>query len=96
MNGAAAETGKPVWHYAAGGDIVDAPMSYSVDGKQYTAIGAGNVLYSSPFCPDKRYGSAFAARASSSPVSPVCAVTFASGSSASQQLAETQAAAAMQ
>lgn len=38
-------TGKPLWHYAAGGNIADAPMSYSVDGRRYVAIGAGNVLY---------------------------------------------------
>ena len=39
-------TGKPLWHFQAGGNIADAPMSYAVDGKQYIAIGAGNVLYS--------------------------------------------------
>jgi outer membrane protein assembly factor BamB len=44
------ETGKPVWHYAAGGNIADAPMSLAVDGKQYLAMGAGNALYS--FAPE--------------------------------------------
>ena len=39
-------TGKALWHYMAGGNIADGPMSYSVDGRQYIAIGAGNVLYS--------------------------------------------------
>jgi PQQ-dependent dehydrogenase (methanol/ethanol family) len=45
-------TGKPLWHFQAGGNIADAPMSYAVDGKQYIAIGAGNVLYSFAL-PDK-------------------------------------------
>jgi outer membrane protein assembly factor BamB len=40
------ETGKPLWHFQAGGNIASAPMSYSVDGKQYIAMAAGNVLYS--------------------------------------------------
>ena len=39
-------TGKALWHFMAGGNIADGPMSYSVDGRQYIAIGAGNVLYS--------------------------------------------------
>ena len=38
-------TGRALWHYMAGGNIADGPMSYSVDGRQYIAIGAGNVLY---------------------------------------------------
>jgi alcohol dehydrogenase (cytochrome c) len=38
-------TGKPLWYFPAGGNIADAPMSYAVDGKQFIAIGAGNVLY---------------------------------------------------
>ena len=29
-----------------GGRIAASPMSYSVDGKQYVAVSAGNVLYS--------------------------------------------------
>jgi len=40
------ETGKHLWHFQAGGNIASAPMSYSVDGKQYIALAAGNVLYS--------------------------------------------------
>ena len=40
------ESGKPLWHFQAGGNIASAPMSYSVDGKQYIALAAGNVLYS--------------------------------------------------
>ena len=39
------KTGKSLWHYMASGNIADAPMSYAVDGRQYIAIGAGNVLY---------------------------------------------------
>jgi alcohol dehydrogenase (cytochrome c) len=39
-------TGKALWHYMASGNIAAGPMSYSVDGRQYIAIGAGNVLYS--------------------------------------------------
>lgn len=39
-------TAKPLWHFQAGGNIAAAPMSYSVDDKQYIAIGAGNVLLS--------------------------------------------------
>jgi alcohol dehydrogenase (cytochrome c) len=37
---------KPLWHFQAGGNIASAPMSYSVDGKQYIAMAAGKVLYS--------------------------------------------------
>jgi hypothetical protein len=33
----------------ADGNIASAPMSYSVDGKQYVALAAGNVLYSFAF-----------------------------------------------
>ena len=40
------DTGKPLWHAQTGGAIATAPMSYAVDGKQYVAISAGNVLYS--------------------------------------------------
>jgi len=40
------ETGKPLWHFQTGGNIASAPMSYLVDGKQYIALAAGNVLYS--------------------------------------------------
>jgi PQQ-dependent dehydrogenase (methanol/ethanol family) len=40
------ETGKDLWHFQTSGNIANSPMSYSVDGKQYIAIGAGNALYS--------------------------------------------------
>jgi alcohol dehydrogenase (cytochrome c) len=40
------KTGKALWHFQTSGNIASAPMSYSVDGKQFVAIGAGNSLYS--------------------------------------------------
>ena len=40
-----AETGEELWHINVGSRVHAAPMSYSVDGKQYVAIAAGNVLY---------------------------------------------------
>lgn len=39
------KTGKPLWHYQAGGTITSNPISYSVDGKQHVAIAAGHALY---------------------------------------------------
>ena len=39
-------SGKPLWFFQTGGTIAASPMSYSVDGKQFVAIPAGNVLYS--------------------------------------------------
>jgi len=39
-------TGAPLWHYQTGARIGASPMSYAVDGKQFVAISAGNVLYS--------------------------------------------------
>jgi len=41
-----ARTGKELWRFQTGGRIAASPMSYSVDGKQYVAVSAGNVLYS--------------------------------------------------
>jgi PQQ-dependent dehydrogenase (methanol/ethanol family) len=38
-------TGKVLWHFQTGANIASAPMSYSVDGKQFIAIGSGNSLY---------------------------------------------------
>ena len=40
------KTGAPLWHFQTGSRIGASPMSYSVDGKQFVAISAGNVLYS--------------------------------------------------
>ena len=39
------DTGHSLWHVSTGGTIASAPISYSVDGKQFIAISAGNVLY---------------------------------------------------
>ncbi len=41
-----AKTGKYLWHYQTGGNHAAAPISYAVDGRQYVALTAGNVLYS--------------------------------------------------
>lgn len=41
-----AGTGKALWHFQTGAEIASAPISYAVDGKQYVAVSAGNVLYS--------------------------------------------------
>ena len=46
-----ARTGTPLWHFQTGGSpggsgMRGSPMSYSVDGKQFIAISAGDVLYS--------------------------------------------------
>ena len=40
------KSGKPLWFFQTGGAITSSPMSYSVNGKQFVAIAAGNVLYS--------------------------------------------------
>jgi alcohol dehydrogenase (cytochrome c) len=41
-----ARTGKSLWHFQTGGQIMASPMSYSIDGTQFIAIAAGNTLYS--------------------------------------------------
>lgn len=41
-----AKTGKPLWHFRAGSEIRASPISYAVDGRQYIAIAAGNMVYS--------------------------------------------------
>jgi alcohol dehydrogenase (cytochrome c) len=40
-----ARTGGLLWKAALGGQITMGPISYSVDGKQYVAVAAGNVLF---------------------------------------------------
>ena len=40
-----AETGEELWHINVGSRVHSGPMSYMVDGKQYVAVAAGNVLY---------------------------------------------------
>ena len=41
-----AKTGKHLWHFQTGGNNAASPMSYAVDGKQYVALAAGNVVFS--------------------------------------------------
>ena len=41
-----AKTGKRLWHYQTGGNHAASPISYAIDGRQYVALTAGNVLYS--------------------------------------------------
>ena len=40
-----AASGKSLWNFRTGGPISASPISYSVDGKQYIAISAGNMVY---------------------------------------------------
>jgi len=40
------KSGKSLWHFQTGAEIASSPISYSVDGKQFVAVSAGNVLYS--------------------------------------------------
>lgn len=40
------KTGKYLWHYQTGGNHAASPMSYAIDGKQYVALAAGNVVFS--------------------------------------------------
>jgi alcohol dehydrogenase (cytochrome c) len=41
-----ARTGTHLWHYQTGGNHSASPISYAVDGRQYVALTAGNMLYS--------------------------------------------------
>ena len=41
-----ARNGAPLWKAPVGGQINAGAMSYSVNGKQYVAIAAGNALFS--------------------------------------------------
>jgi len=41
-----AKTGKYLWHYQTGGNHAASPISYAIDGRQYIALTAGNVLFS--------------------------------------------------
>jgi PQQ-dependent dehydrogenase (methanol/ethanol family) len=41
-----AKTGKHLWHFQTGGNHSAAPMTYAIDGKQYVALSAGNVVFS--------------------------------------------------
>ena len=41
-----AVSGEELWHISLGAEVRAAPMTYAVDGQQYVAIAAGNVVYS--------------------------------------------------
>ncbi len=41
-----AKTGRYLWHYQTGGNHAASPISYALNGRQYVALTAGNVLYS--------------------------------------------------
>ena len=40
-----ARTGKHLWHFPTGANMSASPISYAVDGRQFVAIAAGNVVY---------------------------------------------------
>jgi len=40
-----ARTGKFLWRYQTGGNMSASPMSFSVEGRQYVAVAAGNAIY---------------------------------------------------
>ena len=40
-----AKTGEHLWHFQTGAAMAASPMSFAVDGTQYVAIAAGNVVY---------------------------------------------------
>jgi alcohol dehydrogenase (cytochrome c) len=41
-----AKTGRPLWNFRVGGPITASPISYAVDGQQFVAVSAGNMVYS--------------------------------------------------
>ena len=41
-----ARTGRPLWNFRIGGPITASPISYAVDGQQFVAVSAGNMVYS--------------------------------------------------
>ncbi|HEU4938588.1 MAG TPA: PQQ-dependent dehydrogenase, methanol/ethanol family [Vicinamibacterales bacterium] len=41
-----AKTGQYLWHYQTSGNHAASPISYAINGRQYVALTAGNVLYS--------------------------------------------------
>src|SRR6185503_15463431 len=40
-----AKTGKHLWHVQTGANMAASPISYAVNGRQFVAIAAGNMLY---------------------------------------------------
>jgi len=41
-----ARTGQHLWHQQTGGNLAASPISYAVDGRQFVAIAAGNMVHS--------------------------------------------------
>jgi len=41
-----AKTGKLLWNFRTGVPITASPMSYAVDGQEFIAVTAGNMVYS--------------------------------------------------
>jgi outer membrane protein assembly factor BamB len=48
-----ARTGRHLWHVQTGGSLAASPMAYAVNGRQFVAIAAGNVVYAFAL-PDQR------------------------------------------
>ena len=40
-----AKSGRHLWHFQTGANVSASPMSYAIDGRQYVAVAAGNVVY---------------------------------------------------
>ena len=40
-----ARTGAMLWRVTVGGQVANGPMTYSVNGKQYVSVAAGNSLF---------------------------------------------------
>ena len=40
-----AKTGKHLWHYQTGGNNAASPMTFSLNGRQYISLSAGNNLF---------------------------------------------------
>ena len=40
-----AKTGRHLWHFETGASMAASPMSYSINGRQFIAIAAGNAVY---------------------------------------------------
>ena len=38
-------TGRNLWHYYTGANIVASPMAYAVDGKQYVGIASQSAIF---------------------------------------------------
>jgi alcohol dehydrogenase (cytochrome c) len=39
------KTGKYLWHYYTGANIITSPMAYAVNGKQYVAIASQSAIF---------------------------------------------------